>query len=189
MRSRLLQRRPSPATGLSLLALFVALGGTSYAAISIGSAQVKNNSLTSADIKNNAVKSIDVRNGSLLAKDFKPGQLVAGAPGASGPPGPVGPAGPAGPAGAKGDPGDRGPQGPAGLTGVTVRREDCTTVFCEAHCADGEVALAGGYSGVDPSVNVTNLAPADDTGTPTGWFATLHPNDSGWVLYVTCAAR
>ena len=107
--------RPSPGTVLSLIALFVALGGTSYAALRIGSGEVRNNSLTSADIRNNSVRSIDVRNRSLLARDFKAGQLPAGARGAAGPAGPVGPVGPkgdAGEVGAKGDKGDRGDTGP-----------------------------------------------------------------------------
>ena len=114
---RRLFRRPSPSDALSLIALFVALGGRSYAAISIGSAQVKNNSLTSADIKNNTVGSADVRNGSLLSTDFAPGQLVAGAPGPAGPCGPAGSPGPAGPPGAKGETGAAGARGETGPPG------------------------------------------------------------------------
>ncbi len=33
---RILRRRPSPALAISLVALFVALGGSSYAALTIG---------------------------------------------------------------------------------------------------------------------------------------------------------
>ncbi len=78
----MLRRRPSPATVLSLIALFVALGGTSYAALTITSANVKNNSLTSSDIKNTTISSADVKNGGLLSEDFKGG--------AGGPDGPGG---------------------------------------------------------------------------------------------------
>ena len=70
-------RRPSPALVISLIALFVALGGSSYAALKVTSKNVANNSLTS----------IDVRNGSLLRKDFKRGQVPAGARGPQGLPG------------------------------------------------------------------------------------------------------
>jgi hypothetical protein len=64
---------------LGLLALFVALGGVSYAAAT--------GAIDSREIKNNAVRSADVKNRSLLARDFKRGQLPAGPTGAPGPPG------------------------------------------------------------------------------------------------------
>ena len=54
-------RAPSPALVISLIALFVALGGTSYAAInalpknSVGTKQLKKNAVTGAKIKNHAV--------------------------------------------------------------------------------------------------------------------------------------
>lgn len=87
---------------MSTAAVFIALGGTSYAAITVTGRNVRDGSLTGADIRNNSVASKDVKDGSLLTKDFKAGQLPGGA---AGPAGPVGPAGPAGPAGPKGDPG------------------------------------------------------------------------------------
>ena len=52
---------PSPAMVISLIALFVALGGTSYAAVtalpsnSVGTSQLKNNAVTKAKIKDDAV--------------------------------------------------------------------------------------------------------------------------------------
>ncbi len=52
---------PSPAMAVSLIALFVALGGTSYAAItslpknSVGAPQLKNNAVTGPKIKNGAI--------------------------------------------------------------------------------------------------------------------------------------
>jgi hypothetical protein len=66
----------------SVMALFVALGGSSYAAIKVTGKNVKNSSLTGKDVKNNSLKGADVtglgtgdiRDSSLLAKDFKPGQ-------------------------------------------------------------------------------------------------------------------
>ena len=60
-----------------LLALFVALGGMSYAVAtgSIDSREIKNNTIRSKDIRNRQVRSSDVRDRSLLAKDFKSGQL------------------------------------------------------------------------------------------------------------------
>jgi hypothetical protein len=81
------------------LALVVALGGTSYAAIklpanSVGSAQLKKNAVTSKKIKKSAVSSSAVKNGSLLTSDFKSGQLPSGPQGSAGPRGLTGPAGP-----------------------------------------------------------------------------------------------
>lgn len=91
----LLGRRPSPATVIAVIALVVALGGTSYAAVTL-----PKNSVGTAQLKNNAVNSLKVANGSLLKADFKSGQI---------PPGPAGPAGPAGAAGAAGAAGPAGP--------------------------------------------------------------------------------
>lgn len=59
MRS-LLSRRPSPAMIVAMLALIVALGGTSYAAFrvpsnSVGTKQLKNNAVTTPKIHNRAV--------------------------------------------------------------------------------------------------------------------------------------
>jgi len=72
---------------VAYLALFIALGGTSVAAVS-------------AVLPKNSVGTLQVRNGSLLKQDFRAGQLPAGAAGAAGAAGPAGPAGPAGAAGA-----------------------------------------------------------------------------------------
>lgn len=58
-------RRPSPALVISCLALFVALGGTSYAVVklpprSVGTKQLKPNAVTSAKVKDNALTGADV---------------------------------------------------------------------------------------------------------------------------------
>ena len=69
---------------MATVAVFVALGGTSYAAAKITGADVRNNSLGKIDIKNGAIGSGEVRNKSLLARDFRDGQLPAGAKGDKG---------------------------------------------------------------------------------------------------------
>ncbi|HLM08217.1 MAG TPA: hypothetical protein VK307_00805 [Thermoleophilaceae bacterium] len=84
------------------LALFAALGGSSYAAVAITGKQVRDNSLTGRDIHNASLTTKDVRDQSLLASDFRAGQLPAGPQGQKGDPGP------------KGDPGARGEPGIAG---------------------------------------------------------------------------
>ena len=48
---------------VAVMALFVALGGTSYAATRIGSKQIRNNSVRSIDIKNRTIKSKDIAKG------------------------------------------------------------------------------------------------------------------------------
>lgn len=104
MLSKLRSYRPSHATVVAYLALFVALGGSSYAALKIGSRQIVNNGVRSVDIRNNDVRGKDVRNnsltgadvanGRLLARDFAAGQLPKGDPGPAGQTGPPGPGGP-----------------------------------------------------------------------------------------------
>jgi hypothetical protein len=56
----LVRRRPSASLVISVIALFVALGGVGYAAVrvpdhSVGTAQLKNGAVSTANIKNNAV--------------------------------------------------------------------------------------------------------------------------------------
>lgn len=63
---RLRPRRPSPAMVVALLALFVALGGASYAAIKIPS-----NSVGSAQLKTNAVVSTKINSGAVTAKAIR----------------------------------------------------------------------------------------------------------------------
>jgi len=93
MRS-LLHRRPSATTAIAVIALVVALGGTSYAAVVLPA-----NSVGTVQLKKNAVTSAKVKDGSLLKTDFKAGQIAAGATGPAGSTGPAGPTGSAGPAG------------------------------------------------------------------------------------------
>src|SRR5215212_5220241 len=55
--------KPSPVMVVAGLALFVALGGSSYAALKVGSGQIKNNSVRSRDLRNNDVRGRDIRQG------------------------------------------------------------------------------------------------------------------------------
>ncbi|MDX6564271.1 MAG: hypothetical protein QOD65_4085 [Gaiellales bacterium] len=62
-------RLPSPAMGVALIALIVATGGTSYAALRIGTKQIRNNAVTSEKIRNGGVRNIDLaRNSVVTAK-------------------------------------------------------------------------------------------------------------------------
>jgi hypothetical protein len=80
-------RRPSFPTVISLIALFVALGGTSYAVIKLPAKSVGNR-----ELKSNAVSSSKIRPRGVSRSDLAPSAR-------SGTRGPRGPAGPAGSAG------------------------------------------------------------------------------------------
>ena len=64
---RFARRRPSPATVVSFIALFVALGGSAYA-LTITGANIKTNSVTGTDLRD--IKGGDVRNYSIRGKDI-----------------------------------------------------------------------------------------------------------------------
>jgi hypothetical protein len=119
-----LRSRLTYANVMATVAVFIALGGSSYAALRVTSKNVPKDALTGADIKNLTGKDVrnntltgadvrnltsaDVANGRLLAEDFGPGQLPVGPQGLQGIPGPAGPQGTVGP---RGETGPRGPQG------------------------------------------------------------------------------
>src|SRR3954451_13753653 len=75
MIQRLKTARRSPALAISLLALFVSLGGVGYAAATIGSAQIKNNSIRGKDIRNSTITGKDVKNNSLTGSDVRESRL------------------------------------------------------------------------------------------------------------------
>jgi hypothetical protein len=97
---------PRFANVVSLLALFIALGGVSYAAITLPKSSVGNKQL-----KKNAVTSAKVKDRTLLAKDFKAGQLPKGEKGDPGAPGKDG---------TPGAPGTDGSPGTVAYTRTTI---------------------------------------------------------------------
>ena len=129
-----LRKHLSFANVMSVVAVFIALGGASYAAVnlpknsvgtkqlkeksvgtkqlkekSVGTKQLKGKAVSTKKLSADAVTSGKVRDGSLLAIDFKEGELLSG---------PTGPAGVTGPMGPTGGAGPQGPTGPAGLAGT-----------------------------------------------------------------------
>jgi hypothetical protein len=178
----ILRRRPSPALAISLIALFVSLGGVSYG--------VATGSIDSREIKNNSVTNRDVRNGSLLRRDFRRGQL------------PAGPAGPAGP---------RGPEGPAGAAGtngfgtlaypfVVQEIEDTGNDVAAAVCPEGTFPTGGDAfvtEDTDPEdpnaplvqgVIEAQFIAFDQDFTPVGWAVDYNNTSGGPVdLFIDAA--
>jgi len=120
---------------VSLLALFVALGGSAYAAgilpaNSVGRTQLQPNAVTASKIARNSVGRSELRPEAIGSDELALGSVdlqtldptlrtqlsrvstTAGPQGAPGSPGATGPQGPAGP---KGSPGERGPSGPGAV--------------------------------------------------------------------------
>ena len=157
--------------GVALVALFLALTGTSIAAVStlpknsvgarelkdgsVGTKELKGRSVTFGKIAAGAITSGVVQNGSLTMADFDHHQLPTGPIGPVGPAGPIGPAGPPGPTGAPGSKGERGT--PGGLLGaIRVPTENIvindspvsgtTSADVGQMCARGERAISAGTS-------------------------------------------
>lgn len=72
---RAFRRHLSYSNVTATAALFVALGGTSYALIRVDSGDVVNNSLRSSDLRNNSVSSRDIRDRTVLARDVRRNSL------------------------------------------------------------------------------------------------------------------
>jgi hypothetical protein len=154
-------RRPSPGLVVGLIALFVALGGTGYAAVVLPA-----HSVGTKQLKRNAVTSSKVKNFSLLRRDFKRGQL------------PRGPQGPAGPRGATGPQGATGPAGPSALGTVPSGQTIRGAVGGDFHAFDSTASDFGvdvtfpipapaGVSDDDVFVNVASWQDAGGQTTPT----------------------
>jgi hypothetical protein len=180
---------------VATLALFIALGGTSYAAL-----KLPRNSVGNAQIRNDAVTSAKVQNGSLLLEDFSAAQQAAlhGAPGAPGSQGALGPQGP------KGDVGPQGLPGAPGATNVVVHTKDLgplaakATATATVTCSAGEHAITGGASSPQDLLTIRQSfplgvapSPAVEGESPTGWSTvvinTSATNPAQVFGYVVCA--
>jgi hypothetical protein len=178
-----MKTRLSFANVMSVIAVFIALGGTTYAAVtlpknSVKAKQIAKNAVGASEIKRSAVRSAEVEDASLLAQDFAAGQLPQGAKGDKGDKGDKG---------AKGDPGDTGTFG--SITTVferaTADLADNTNGNYDVYCPAGQQAVAGGGRGDDTlseQTILTNTRPAispSNTEPPlagqgfTGWRITV----------------
>jgi hypothetical protein len=126
---------------MATIAVFVALGGSSYAAIKVTGKDVQNSSLTGRDVRNSSLTGRDVKNRSLRSADFRPGQLPAGP---AGPQGAPGPRGATGARGAEGDPGDPGDPGADATNLWAVVNGDGTTLRGSGVTSSGRTAAVPG---------------------------------------------
>ena len=134
-----------PATVISLIALIVALGGTSYAVTqlesnAVGTLQLQDGAVTPRKLAAGAITPVKLRQGSVTTAAIRNGTIqrwdigssawsalkgARGPQGATGPQGPVGQQGPVGATGAmgatgaEGSVGATGPPGPTGPEGAT----------------------------------------------------------------------
>jgi hypothetical protein len=152
---------------VAILALTVALGGTSYAAAklpknSVGSKQIKPAAIKAKDMGLGSVTSPVVANGSLKAEDFASGVL------------------------------NKLPKSTVQYEMAAVELADGAEASYDVHCPAGQVAVGGGARGdltnsegtilhsTRPIIATTNSGAPTDGGTFTGWRATF-TNPAGGI--------
>jgi hypothetical protein len=175
-------------TAVAYLALFVTLGGSSYAAVTVTGSNIKDGTVTGKDVKNRSLGANELSPKTLRSLASRPGaQGVAGPKGDPGPRGATGATGPTGPEGPQGPPGPEGPQGPPGpmapggisgwsyhTLGKTIGPENYVTWTID--CPGGKSALGGGVAASGPYQGnyrhgaVVQSAPAGARAT--GWVIT-----------------
>lgn len=178
-----LHSRLTYANVVASLALFVAFGGVSWAAVTLPA-----NSVGKRQLKSNSVRSQEVANGSLKAGDFAAGQLPAGERGPAGPTGPAGErgdrgeTGPAGPKGEKGDRGEAGPPASSGCDGLLCPDTDLAAGEHVSVTIDGlEIATVGAYrtSCETPSTCTVRVGGAEITSLALeAWFVAAMNGDT-----------
>jgi hypothetical protein len=166
----------SPSMVVALIALVIALGGTSYAAVtlprnSVGTRQIRTAAVRSAEVKDRSLRLADISRG---ARAQLRGQR--------------------GPAGAPGPPGSSGPGGSGTVTVKTAAgsitaapAEQEVLATATATCDPGQRAVGGGASSPDPQTPTMHSSFPAASGT--GWTATLG-NDTDaaktFTVYVVC---
>ncbi len=159
--------RLSYANVIASIALFVALGGSSYAAL-----HLPKGSVGPKQLQKNSVSSKKVKPGSLLKSDLKKSALKS-LQGAQGPQGAEGP---------------QGVPGPSGATKVIVRVGAFKLIVPDENenetvdCLPGEVATGGGLEVTNGSTSDmmarTSMPEFDGAHKPTGWYVDARNLDS-----------
>lgn len=147
---------------VAYVALFTALGGSSYAAVRLSAGSVTSRALakgavTHSKLAPSSVTSSSIRNGSLTSSDFAKGMLTgqasSGSTGSTGSGGATGPNGSNGSRGSDGTGGPAGPAGPAGADGA-AGANGSSSIVTRAH---------GTGSVTAPHSNSTAVPIGDDT--------------------------
>ncbi len=198
-------RRHVGGNAVAYVALFVALGGSSYAATRVTGAAVEDGSLTGADIRAHSITSRNIalpaRSASLTA------QSAASRRGRRGPRGfrgyrgyrgYTGPIGPAGLAGAQGAPGVSGVQIVMASSGTDSGAGKSASALCPVGKraigggADIDGTLETGASESNPAVYLTDSQPVTN-GAQSGWQGVGREEapgyDTNWRIdaYAVCA--
>jgi hypothetical protein len=194
MRSILRRLSRRHTTAVAYVALFAALGGSAYAAVTVTGKNIKDGTITGKDVKNRSLGSSKLSPTAVSS--------LTGARGPEGPQGPQGqrglqgPAGPIGETGPKGDTGpagERGPQGPQGPVSISGYHINTTSVadevsipagqsrVVEIGCNSGTTrVLGGGVANYPYNANARVMASAPmDYGT--GWSSVVFNENTNGV--------
>ena len=193
-------RPPSPAMGVAAVALFVALGGTGYAAsqvthssaAAVARKKTKKQACIAARLCPTLKRAVDGEIASFVAAHKTQLQGPAGTPGSQGP------------QGLKGDQGPQGRPGTNGATNVVVRTitESIGSGgegFKIVSCNPGERASGGGVSlpffdsstTINASYPTVGITPASAGQTPDGWGSAIRNSLASTqtaTFYAICAA-
>ena len=179
------RRHLTYANVMATTAVFLALGGASYAAVAI-----PKDSVGTAQLRAHAVTAAKVKKGTLLPSDFKPGQLPRGATGATGAIGATGAQGPQGPQG------QPGATGSPGLSNYQIVTSDVQLAFADSEdgvfeaCPANTEVIGGGVDNDSgsSSIDVHSSYPSAD---PDGWQVFVDNNSSSgfetFTAYAICA--
>ena len=174
-------------TAVAYLALFAALGGSAYAAVTVTGKNIKDGTVTGRDVKNSSLGTSKLSPSAVSSLTGKPGPAgpqgekgAAGPAGATGPAGPTGPkgeTGATGPAGPEGPQGSRGLQGPSGISGWEyrvsngVRLGSYETGTTQVLCSSGKKPIGGGVGSTHHRTYASTNRPIEPG---TGWVVTAH---------------
>jgi hypothetical protein len=135
-----LRARLTYANVMATIAVFIALGGSSYAAIKVTGKNVANSSLTGKDLKNESVTGRDVKG--LTSRDFSEAL-------------------PQGPQGAQGPQGTQGPQGERGEAGEPATRMFAVVNFDGSLRYGSPGVTSEAYDGADADGTYFVMFPQD----------------------------